>query len=91
MLLLLHILFAAASIVGASIALVRPSMNKLLAGYGLTGLTLFSGSILVIVSHAKLASACMSGLLYVSGIALALGLARRRLAHEAVRSPDSKE
>ncbi len=81
MLVLIHVAFALTSIFVASWALLRPSQPKLKFSYGLVGLTLASGTYLVVSAHSALLPACTSGLIYLGIVGVALAVAQYRLHH----------
>lgn len=70
MLLLTHIIIALASLVLTTYLAFSPSRGKFYASYVLIGLTLATGTILVIGLHAPMLKTCLSGLAY---LAIALG------------------
>jgi hypothetical protein len=65
MLLLVHISLALLSLVVSTSALKTPSLSKIRANFAIAVATLVSGAFLVFQSHASLASACSTGLLYL--------------------------
>lgn len=80
MLLISHITIALLSLLGAGLAVARPSRQLLGASYGLVGLTVATGTLLTLQSPAHLMHACVTGLTYLA-VAFALTLvARHRLA-----------
>lgn len=90
MILVAHIFIAFISIVQATYLLIRPSTASFKVAYGLITATLLSGTWLVISHDASLVQACLSGLLYLGVVSVALGLAHHKLAmaknvHEDVR------
>lgn len=80
MLLTLHITIALASLLTAGWAAWSPSRPKLQFGYGLTGLTLVTGTYLVTTTGAPLTPACSTGLIYLALVGATLALARHRLS-----------
>lgn len=80
MVLLLHIIIALTSLVFTTYLFFSPSKRKLQFSYGLVGLTVASGTILVVTQPAHLLQACVSGLVYISVVLAALALTRRKLA-----------
>jgi hypothetical protein len=82
MLLLIHILVALAGIVAAAWAYLKPSASKLRISYELIGLTLISGTVLVISAHSNLHDACIAGLTYLAVTLSATALAHRKLANQ---------
>jgi len=78
MLLITHILIALGSILSSSWLLFKPSRVKFILSYALIGLTLISGTTLVVVSHSPILPSCEAGLVYLFGISLLLALSYRR-------------
>lgn len=79
--LLIHVIIAVSSIGFTGYTFLSPSKAKLLTSYIWVGLTLATGSYLVIVTPSHLVSACFTGLIYLgfvmSGIvAIHIKLAR---------------
>jgi len=86
MLLLLHVLIALMSLVYITWLLVYPAKSKFKTAYGLIALTLISGTGLVLLMHAPVVKACMSGLVYLSLASAGIMLAHYRLAKENISS-----
>jgi hypothetical protein len=84
--LLLHIGIAISSIAVATLAVVSPSRRKLNVSYSLVGLTLASGTYLVISMHTSLLRVCMTGLMYLAAVAVMLAVAQRRLATVKIKN-----
>lgn len=82
MLLVSHIIIALFSVVYATYGLLRPSRSRVRVSYGLMALTVGSGTLLVVRSHAPLLPSCVTGLLYVAGLLGLTRLAYYRLTHE---------
>lgn len=82
MLLLTHVVIALASVVLTGLAYIQPSQAKLHSSYALVGLTLASGTALVITTHSALLSSCMTGLFYLGIVLSGIVAARRKLASE---------
>lgn len=80
MLLVFHIVVALTSLAWATYLFFRPSYNKLHASYALTGLTLASGTALVITTHANLVSSCLTGIIYLAVITPVTIFARQKLS-----------
>ncbi len=80
MLIVLHVLIAISSIVFAGYTFLLPSSKKLQVSYGLTALTLLSGTYLVLSTHAAMLQACMTGLIYLAIVLAETFAARTRLA-----------
>jgi hypothetical protein len=86
MIVLLHVLIALTSIGFSTYALFGPSYTKLKLSYSLVGLTLASGTYLVISTHANMLSSCITGLVYLAIVSTAIAAAHRKLALENTRS-----
>lgn len=76
----IHILSALFGLTVGGFAVFRPSDGVIKIAYGLVGLTLASGTYLVISRPVHIVSACLSGILYIGVTSLSLHTARRRLA-----------
>lgn len=79
MILIAHILIALGSLIAATAALLAPSQTKLVATYGLTGLTLVTGTYLVATTGVNLLHACVTGLVYSLAVTMLAVAAHRRL------------
>lgn len=84
MVLLIHITIAISSILVAFYTLFSPTKNRLRASYVLTGLTLASGSYLVIAGQSNLLHACISGLAYLTVAYTAIIAAQKRFNLQSV-------
>lgn len=84
MMLLLHILIALSSIILSGLAYVRPSQQRLTASYGLVAATLATGTYLVVAQPTHLASACISGLIYLGVVGATIAAARFKLAKQEI-------
>lgn len=82
MLMVIHIVFALASIGLSGWALARPAHRKIRASYGLIGGTLLSGAGLVIAGGSLL-SFCISGTVFTVATLALCHLAEHRLAVQA--------
>lgn len=80
MILLLHILVALSSLIFSTLLFFYPTKLKLRVSYSLVVLTLTSGVYLVINSHSNLVQSCVSGLIYIGVVSVAIVSARRKLA-----------
>lgn len=88
MLLLVHVIIALSGLVASTAAVIRPSRERLRLSYGLVLATIATGTVLVIVSHARILSSCITGLVYI-GISLSLIItAQRKLSAEHISSRD---
>jgi hypothetical protein len=82
MLLIIHVLIALSSIVVTGFAYLSPSQRKLFTSYGLVGLTLVSGTALVITAHSPLLSSCITGLTYLAIEMFGIILTQRKLVSD---------
>lgn len=80
MILPLHILIALSTLVLSIVTFFYPSAARLKATYLMTGLTVVSGSLLIIVLHDSILHTCITGLSYVAIISVVTVFARRKLA-----------
>jgi hypothetical protein len=81
MILLSHITIALSGVTFTAYAFFKPSKNKLNASYALLGLTLLSGTALVLTKPANMTQVCVEGLAFV-GLSLAGIVAiHSKLAH----------
>lgn len=80
MILLLHIAIAISSILYTGYTLTSPSKSKLKYSYGMIGMTLLSGSYLVVSMNAHILQACITGLIYLSMMLFAVVAIQYRLA-----------
>lgn len=78
--LLIHILIALAGLAMSLVTAMLPSPTRLRLTAGLVGLTLLSGTYLVISQHAGLTAACLSGVAYLAVCLSGLIIGRLRLA-----------
>jgi len=79
MLVLIHVLSALASLAVAAVNLLIPSAYKLRATYVLTGLTVATGTWLIVSDKAHILTTCITGLIYLSAITVATVMGRFRL------------
>ncbi len=82
MALLIHILIAVASIVSTTYLYFRPSKKKFYVAYSLVGLTLASGTYLMVMKPAHMVQACVTGLVYLAVVVVGIALAHKKLASE---------
>ena len=80
MILLLHIAIALSSIALSTYVYFQPSRATLYASYGLVGATFMSGFYMVMTNPVHLMQACVSGLIYLGVVSLALLAARQKVA-----------
>lgn len=85
MVLLIHIAIAISSILVAFYTLFSPTKNRLQASYALTGLTLASGSYLVIAGQSNLLHACISGLAYLTVAYVAIIAAHKKFKLQSAK------
>ena len=78
MVLLTHIIIALASIAFTAVLFAAPSKRTFFINYLLMGLTIASGTVLVVMDHAAMLQACESGLSYLVIVAALTAVARRR-------------
>jgi hypothetical protein len=82
MVLILHIIVALSSIVASTASFLVPSKFKLRLTYGLTLLTLASGTYLVWSTHSPLLSSCITGLIYLGVVMSGVLAAWRKMARQ---------
>lgn len=82
MTLIFHVVIALLSMLSVTWAYVFPSRRRLQISAAMIGLTLASGTYLVVSLHARLLQACVTGLLYLAVVAGGLLLARYRLVRQ---------
>lgn len=80
MAIILHVLIALISIAYTGFTLLHPNKSKLNISYGLVGLTLITGTGLVIANPTHMVSACFSGIVYLSFMTLGIVTAHKKLA-----------
>lgn len=88
MILPFHILIALASVGYTTFLYLKPTKGKLFTSYTLVGLTLTSGTYLVITNPAHLASACVTGLIYTGFTLAGIVSARRKLEVSVVENSE---
>jgi len=82
MLLLVHVIIALSGLAASTAAVFKPSQARLRLSYGLVLATITTGTVLVIVSHARILNSCITGLVYI-GVSLSLIItAQRKLSAE---------
>lgn len=77
--LLIHVIIALSSIAYTTYLFVRPSQTKFYVNYALIGLTLTSGTYLVISTHSPMLAACKTGLFYLAVVTSGTIIAHYRL------------
>ena len=83
MIILIHIAIALSSLVYTTYVLFSPTAKKLQASYVLVGLTLATGTALVIRNPSHLMQSCTMGLLYVGIVTVGIVSAHKKLESEA--------
>lgn len=84
MALLIHIIIAVTSVAFTTLLFVLPTRTKFRINYALIGLTLATGTYLVVSTNTSMLKACMSGLFYITLVTAGTVAARYRFArHEA--------
>jgi hypothetical protein len=79
MIVILHVIIALSSIALASYAFMRPSASILRISYGLVGMTFASGFYLVWSAPAHMLQACISGVVYITVVSVAIVAAKHKL------------
>lgn len=83
MILLLHIVIAISSLIHTALLYFLPSRAQFRVSYALVGLTIASGTALILTNSAHMIHACASGLVYLAIVFLGIALARGKFAREA--------
>lgn len=83
-LLISHISIAIASMVLTAIAFFAPSVTKLRIIYALVAATLITGTELVILNPVSMAKTCITGLVYLSLVAIGIVATRKRLSIQQI-------
>ena len=86
MLLLIHISSALASLIYTTLVYIRPSKLKFYTSYSLIGLTLASGTYLVVSTGASILGSCITGLVYLAVVSFGMAGARKKFALENAKS-----
>lgn len=81
---LLHILIALSSLATTTSLAIWPSARKMKLSMVLIGLTLATGTYLVISLHTSMLRACATGLIYLAIALTGVVVGQRRLAHATV-------
>ena len=79
MLLILHIAIALSSLVTTGLAFFAPTNLKLRASYALVGLTVATGTVLIVTRPAHMVQSCTTGLVYLGLVFTSIILARQKL------------
>lgn len=80
MIILLHVIIAITSLVSTTLSAFLPSKRRVYLSYVLIGLTLATGTYLVVTLHSTLLSVCETGLTYLAIALSGVGVAQYRLA-----------
>ncbi len=78
----MHVMFALTSLVSTGLTYIVPTRRKLFVSSALVGLTLGSGTVLVIALHSPLVNSCIAGLAYLGAVSFGIYAAQRKLAQE---------
>lgn len=81
---LLHIAIALGSLGFSTFLYFFPSKARLRVSYCLVGLTVASGTYLIVASQAAMLRTCMMGLLYVGATSAVIVAAHRKLALQEI-------
>lgn len=84
MLLILHILTALASLVFAGTVYFKSSQKLLYFSYSLVGVTIASGTGLIVANSHSLVSACLTGLGYLSIVLTILVVSKRKISQNSL-------
>jgi hypothetical protein len=84
MIILLHLLIALGSILLTTIAYLSPSKHKLIISYTFVGLTLLSGTYMVLATQTSILRVCVSGLAYTAIMLVALQTIRSKLSSQEI-------
>jgi hypothetical protein len=82
MVLLFHIAIALASVAFSTYLYFRPTNAKFYTAYGMVGLTVLSGSYLIITTGTNILKTCLTGLAYIGAVSFVLAAARKKFASE---------
>jgi hypothetical protein len=84
MMLILHIIIALTGILQTSYLLFAPSKRGLHLSYILLGLTLTSGTVLVVSAGTHILQGCITGLLYTGFVTFGIARTRQALTKDSV-------
>jgi hypothetical protein len=90
MFVILHVFVAISSMLYTTYLFIAPSQAKFYVSYGLVGLTIASGTYLVVSSDSRLLPACVAGLVYISAVCVAIASARVKFVRAAAADNSSK-
>jgi thiamine transporter ThiT len=88
MAILIHVIIAISSIGFTTYVFVSPSEAKLKASYGLIAGTFITGTYLVVSKQARLLQTCMTGLVYLGAMTVAIAAVHYRLARARAKNND---
>lgn len=77
---LTHVVIATTSLLLSTVSAIFPSRTKLRASYVFIGLTLISGTVLVLVTKQPILKTCEAGLAYLAVATSGVLVSARRLA-----------
>ena len=86
MILLTHILIALISVIFTTLVFIAPTKSRLQTSMVLVGLTLASGTYLVLSTHSHMIEACTMGLIYTGASSYGILAARQKLAGAYIKS-----
>jgi hypothetical protein len=90
MVILIHVIIALSSIIFTTFVFIKPSETKLKVSYGLIAGTFITGTYLVVSKQAHLLQTCITGLVYLGAMTLAVFAVHYRLARARVNVDDKK-
>lgn len=97
MVLAVHIAIAVSSVIYSAFLLAAPSNKRFKFTYFMVGLTILSGTILVIRQPAQMTRACLTGIFFIGAVCAVIVAAKHKLASETkemdrnFRNPEGKE
>lgn len=80
--LIFHICIALMSMAYTTYLAFSPAKSKFAAAYCMVGLTVASGTYLVVSTHSPLLQSCMTGLMYLAVVGAGIAAAYYRLARD---------
>jgi hypothetical protein len=80
MIVLVHVIIALSSMAYTTYLFISPAKVKFYISYALIGLTLASGTYLVLSTHSRLLPACEAGLFYLVIVTAGVTAAHRKLS-----------
>jgi hypothetical protein len=86
MIVVLHVVIALTSMLFTSYLYFVPSKRNFIVSYILIGLTLISGTYLVVSTSSKLLSACEGGLVYLGSVLFVIAAAQHKYAKALARN-----